>query len=278
MLLTDMWMGCLRMGKNPGLKVILGIVFPPLILLLDFRLKEGASYRTAENKEQGNDKDDDSKSGKMIDMMYFVVIMPCLRQAILHPDQEPTWRLARNIFYMPYWMIYGEVFADSIDLYAMEINPPCGDHLFDEDGKKLPPCIPGAWLTPAIMACYLLVANILLVNLLIAVFNNTFCEIKSISNQVWKFQRYQLTMTFHYCPILPPPLIIFSHIYILFNRLFRRCSRKKQDGEAVCGGIFLKVKTPLNHISHICNHVDRIDYFSLVFSAVLRICPCAWRR
>ncbi|XP_077938965.1 transient receptor potential cation channel subfamily M member 1 isoform X4 [Gasterosteus aculeatus] len=415
MLLTDMWMGCLRMGKNPGLKVILGIVFPPLILLLDFRLKEGASYRTAENKEQGNDKDDDTKSGKdpnndatsrkgdeeegntnvrkipigkrffefynapftkfwfnticylgylmlynyiilvkmerlpclqewtviayiltlgsekvrqilmsepgklkqkisvwleeywnitdlaaictfllglmlrlqhepymgygrviycidiifwyirvldifgvnkylgpyvmmigkmMIDMMYFVVIMLVVlmsfgvaRQAILHPDEEPTWRLARNIFYMPYWMIYGEVFADSIDrktrvhIYAMEINPPCGDHLFDEDGKKLPPCIPGAWLTPAIMACYLLVANILLVNLLIAVFNNTFCEIKSISNQVWKFQRYQLIMTFHDRPILPPPLIIFSHIYILFNRLFRRCARKKQDGE-----------------------------------------------
>lgn len=42
--------------------------------------------------------------------------------------------------------------------------------MYDEDGKKLPPCIPGAWLTPAIMACYLLVANILLVNLLIAVF------------------------------------------------------------------------------------------------------------
>ncbi|KAK1874822.1 Transient receptor potential cation channel subfamily M member 1 [Dissostichus eleginoides] len=57
------------------------------------------------------------------------------------------------------------------------------------------------------MACYLLVANILLVNLLIAVFNNTFFEVKSISNQVWKFQRYQLIMTFHDRPILPPPLI-----------------------------------------------------------------------
>lgn len=54
---------------------------------------------------------------------------------------------------------------------------PCGDNMYDEDGKKLPPCIPGAWLTPAIMACYLLVANILLVNLLIAVF-------KSV-NQPW---------------------------------------------------------------------------------------------
>ncbi|KAM6925961.1 transient receptor potential cation channel subfamily M member 1-like [Lycodopsis pacificus] len=402
MLLTDMWMGCLRIGKNPGLKVILGIVFPPLILLLDFRLGDDASYHAPGDKEQGKDKVDDTKSSKdpnndaisrkgdeeegstnvrkipigkrffefynapftkfwfnticylgylmlynyiilvkmerwpslqewtviayivtlgsekirqilmsepgklkqkisvwleeywnitdlaaictfllglmlrlqhepylgygrviycidiifwyirvldifgvnkylgpyvmmigkmMIDMMYFVVIMLVVlmsfgvaRQAILHPDEEPTWRLARNIFYMPYWMIYGEVFADSID-------PPCGEHLYDEDGKKLPPCIPGAWLTPALMACYLLVANILLVNLLIAVFNNTFCEIKSISNQVWKFQRYQLIMTFHDRPILPPPLIIFSHLYVLFNRLFRRCARKRQDGE-----------------------------------------------
>uniref|UniRef100_A0A8C9Z4V6 Transient receptor potential cation channel, subfamily M, member 1b n=1 Tax=Sander lucioperca TaxID=283035 RepID=A0A8C9Z4V6_SANLU len=166
--------------------------------------------------------------GKMViafNMMYFVVIMLVVlmsfgvaRQAILHPDEEPTWRLARNIFYMPYWMIYGEVFADSIDRKT-------------RDGKKLPPCIPGAWLTPAIMACYLLVANILLVNLLIAVFNNTFFEVKSISNQVWKFQRYQLIMTFHDRPILPPPLIIFSHLYILFNRLFRRCARKRQEGE-----------------------------------------------
>ncbi|XP_071752556.1 transient receptor potential cation channel subfamily M member 1b [Centroberyx gerrardi] len=409
MLLTDMWMGCLRIGKNPGLKVILGIIFPPLILLLDFRLGDDTSYHGPGGSNEKKDKDDDAKSSKdpnadatsrkgdeeegstkvrkipiakrffefydapftkfwfntisylgylmlynyiilvkmerwpsmqewiviayivtlgsekvrqilmsepgklkqkinvwleeywnitdlaaistfllglmlrlqhepymgygrviycidiifwyirvldifgvnkylgpyvmmigkmMIDMMYFVVIMLVVlmsfgvaRQAILHPDEEPTWRLARNIFYMPYWMIYGEVFADSIDLYAMEINPPCGEHLYDEDGKKLPPCIPGAWLTPAIMACYLLVANILLVNLLIAVFNNTFFEVKSISNQVWKFQRYQLIMTFHDRPILPPPLIIFSHLYILFNRLFRRCAKKKQEGE-----------------------------------------------
>ncbi|XP_036024812.1 transient receptor potential cation channel subfamily M member 1 [Onychomys torridus] len=154
MLLTDMWMGRLRMRKNPGLK----------------------------------------------------------------------------IFYMPYWMIYGEVFADQTDLYAMEINPPCGENLYDEEGKRLPPCIPGAWLTPALMACYLLVANILLVNLLIAVFNNTFFEVKSISNQVWKFQRYQLIMTFHDRPVLPPPMIILSHIYIIIMRLSGRC-RKKREGD-----------------------------------------------
>ncbi|XP_047219822.1 transient receptor potential cation channel subfamily M member 1-like isoform X2 [Girardinichthys multiradiatus] len=409
MLLTDMWMGCLRMGKSNSLKVILGIIFPPAILLLDFRLGDEASHQSLKDNMIGKSKDEDksnkeassntdmmtkkddeeesqknhlripigrkiyefynapftkfwfntisylvylmlynyiilvkmerwpslqewivisyiitlglekirqilmSEPGKlkqkisvwledywnitdlaaitvfllglllrlqsepsmgygrviycvdiifwyirvldifgvnkylgpyvmmigkmMIDMLYFVVIMLVVlmsfgvaRQAILHPDEEPTWRLARNIFYMPYWMIYGEVFADSIDLYAMEINPPCGDNMYDEDGKKLPPCIPGAWLTPAIMACYLLVANILLVNLLIAVFNNTFFEVKSISNQVWKFQRYQLIMTFHDRPILPPPLIIIPHIYIVLKRLCCYC-RRKPEGE-----------------------------------------------
>lgn len=57
-------------------------------------------------------------------------------------------------------------------MMACFVSAPCGDNMYDEDGKKLPPCIPGAWLTPAIMACYLLVANILLVNLLIAVFKS----------------------------------------------------------------------------------------------------------
>uniref|UniRef100_A0A8C2PT06 Transient receptor potential cation channel, subfamily M, member 1b n=1 Tax=Cyprinus carpio TaxID=7962 RepID=A0A8C2PT06_CYPCA len=400
MLLTDMWMGSLRMGKNPGLKV--SLIFPPFILLLDFRLSDDVSHQVTANNEDRKTKDDDKSSRKgdeeegnkkmrripigtkiyefynapftkfwfntisylgylmlynyvvlvkmerwpslqewivisyiitlglekvrqilmsepgklkqkinvwleeywnitdlvaistfllglllrlqsepymgygrviycvdiifwyirvldifgvnkylgpyvmmigkmMIDMLYFVVIMLVVlmsfgvaRQAILHPDEEPTWRLARNIFYMPYWMIYGEVFADSIDrktriyIYAMEINPPCGENLYDEDGKKLPPCIPGAWLTPAIMACYLLVANILLVNLLIAVFNNTFFEVKSISNQVWKFQRYQLIMTFHDRPVLPPPMIIFSHLFILFRKLCCHCNKKKE--------------------------------------------------
>ncbi|XP_063996623.1 transient receptor potential cation channel subfamily M member 3 [Pogoniulus pusillus] len=167
----------------------------------------------------------------MIDMMYFVIIMLVVlmsfgvaRQAILFPNEEPSWKLAKNIFYMPYWMIYGEVFADQID-------PPCGQNETREDGKiiQLPPCKTGAWIVPAIMACYLLVANILLVNLLIAVFNNTFFEVKSISNQVWKFQRYQLIMTFHERPVLPPPLIIFSHMTMIFQHLC--CKWRKHESD-----------------------------------------------
>ncbi|XP_053466733.1 transient receptor potential cation channel subfamily M member 3 [Ictalurus furcatus] len=199
----------------------------------------------------------------MIDMMYFVIIMLVVlmsfgvaRQAILNPNEDPSWMLARNIFFMPYWMIYGEVFADQIDhvnsrklqnrlnekLWPVEnyvrthgtgrTSAPCGQNITAEDGTIVsqPPCKTGAWIVPAIMACYLLVANILLVNLLIAVFNNTFFEVKSISNQVWKFQRYQLIMTFHERPVLPPPLIIFSHMTMVLKHLCCRW-RKHDDDE-----------------------------------------------
>ncbi|KAJ1180885.1 hypothetical protein NDU88_006097 [Pleurodeles waltl] len=290
MLLTDMWMGRLRMRKNPGLKVIMGILLPPTILFLEFRSHDDLSYQTSRENEDGKEKEDENMDGNadansrkgdeengnkkqrsipigtkiyefynapivkfwfytiaylaylllfnyiilvkmerwpsvqewvviayiitlalekireilmsepgklsqkvkvwlqeywnitdmvaisvfligailrlqnqpymgygrviycvdiifwyirvldifgvnkylgpyvmmigkmMIDMLYFVVIMLVVlmsfgvaRQAILHPEEEPSWRLARNIFYMPYWMIYGEVFADQID-------------------------------------------------------------------------------------------------------------------------------------------------------------------
>lgn len=37
------------------------------------------------------------------------------RKAILSPDEEPSWSLARDVVFQPYWMIYGEVYESEID-------------------------------------------------------------------------------------------------------------------------------------------------------------------
>lgn len=42
----------------------------------------------------------------------------------------------------------------------------------------------GHWITPIVMTGYLLISNILLINLLIAVFNNIYIEVNSVSHQV----------------------------------------------------------------------------------------------
>ncbi|XP_036354612.1 transient receptor potential cation channel subfamily M member 3-like [Octopus sinensis] len=75
------------------------------------------------------------------------------------------------------------------------------------DCGKTVKCIVGRWLSPVIMSLYLIVANILLINSLIAV--NTFTRINAISNKVWKFGRYQLTIEYEQKPTLPPPFNIF---------------------------------------------------------------------
>ncbi|XP_073999416.1 transient receptor potential cation channel, subfamily M isoform X2 [Rhodnius prolixus] len=155
--------------------------------------------------------------GKMVkNMIYFVVLLLVVlmsfgvcRQAILYPDSDPNWSLATEVFYQPYFMLYGEVFADSI-------NPPCGD----EPGMD--GCQTGRWITIVVMSTYLLVANILLINLLIAVFNNIFIEVNAISHQVWMFQRFTVVMEYEQKPVLPPPFIILCHLYLLTKFLKRK--------------------------------------------------------
>lgn len=72
------------------------------------------------------------------------------------------------------------------------------------------------------MSMYLLIANILLINLLIAVFNNIFNEVNSVSHQVWMFQRFTVVMEYQQKPVLPPPFIAFCHLYSLIKYLIRK--------------------------------------------------------
>uniref|UniRef100_A0A8C3AD63 non-specific serine/threonine protein kinase n=1 Tax=Cyclopterus lumpus TaxID=8103 RepID=A0A8C3AD63_CYCLU len=150
---------------------------------------------------------------KMVaNMFYIVVIMAIVllsygvpRKAILYPHEEPSWTLAKDVVFQPYWMMYGEVYAYEIDVRSL--------------------CAAGVWLTPLLQAVYLFVQYILMVNLLIAFFNNVYLQVKSISNLVWKYQRYHFIMAYHEKPVLPPPFILLCHIYSLFCT----CRKRKKE-------------------------------------------------
>ena len=49
----------------------------------------------------------------------------------------------------------------------------------------------------------------------------------AISRKVWKFQRYGLVIEYEGKPVLPPPLIFFSHMYMAVRALYRLCRGKK---------------------------------------------------
>lgn len=92
-------------------------------------------------------------------------------------------------------MLYGEVFAD-------DIYPACGEgpgqrkcvtgisndlHVSVKLNSDTQCFFLGNWVPPITMSMYLLIANILLINLLIAVFNNIFIEVNAVSHQVNTF-------------------------------------------------------------------------------------------
>uniref|UniRef100_A0A8C3MV14 non-specific serine/threonine protein kinase n=1 Tax=Geospiza parvula TaxID=87175 RepID=A0A8C3MV14_GEOPR len=168
--------------------------------------------------------------GKMTGNMFYIVIMMAIvllsfgvsRKAILSPEEPPSWTLARDIVFQPYWMMFGEVYAGEIDV--CEAN---------ED------CPPGSFLTPFLQAVYLFVQYIIMVNLLIAFFNNVYFDLKSISNKLWKYNRYRYIMTYREKPWLPPPFILLSHIGLLVKCIFHHQPPNESDQEE--GDVGLKL-------------------------------------
>ncbi|CAF1524515.1 unnamed protein product [Didymodactylos carnosus] len=131
--------------------------------------------------------------------------------ALIHDAQPFTWHLPRKIFNIAYWEIFG-------DLKVLELI---------EDNYTLP-----GYFTYVLLGIYMAFGAILLVNLLIAMFSNTFSSCQTDTDYIWKSQRFKLVFEYLDRPSLPPPLICIPHLYRLFlftsTRFFKSPTRLKQ--------------------------------------------------
>uniref|UniRef100_A0A8D3ADL1 Transient receptor potential cation channel, subfamily M, member 2 n=1 Tax=Scophthalmus maximus TaxID=52904 RepID=A0A8D3ADL1_SCOMX len=166
----------------------------------------------------------------MMDMFFFmfllsiwVVAYGVAKQGILIDNDDRLKWIVRGAVYEPYLIIFGN-FPTNIDNAAFDINS-CTIHGTDPLKPKCPmlndnqtPAFP-EWLTIIMLCVYLLFANILLLNLLIAIFNFTFQEVQDNTDRIWKFQRYELIKEYHSRPAAPPPFIILSHLYLFIRHV-----------------------------------------------------------
>ncbi|XP_065060312.1 transient receptor potential cation channel subfamily M member 6-like isoform X1 [Rhopilema esculentum] len=167
--------------------------------------------------------------GKMtIDLAYFLFIMAVFllaygvaRQTILEPNKPVSWKSVAEIFFVPYFQVYGELFIDKEHLYSNNLTyfGTTKHNDYSEPAVSL------------LMAFYLLIANILLLNLLIAIFNNTFSKVQVNSNQIWKFQRYHLILEYARRPPLVPPFVFLNHMFSVLSWAYNQCRRSD-----CCGG------------------------------------------
>ncbi|XP_026064209.1 transient receptor potential cation channel subfamily M member 4 [Carassius auratus] len=175
--------------------------------------------------------------GKMVkDVFFFLFFLGVwlmaygvANQALLYSyDSRPGW-IIRRVFYRPYMHIYGQIPLDEIDADKRQ-EKVCTDNMtLIHQGAEPCPQSDANWLVLILLSVYLLVTNILLVNLLIAMFSYTFNKVQEHSDVHWKFQRYNLITEYHSRPCLSPPFIIISHLHIFIKRVIQRLPSNKNQ-------------------------------------------------
>lgn len=151
-------------------------------------------------------------------LMYFLIIwisfmfaFGIATQALLAPNQTLDRNLISKVFVPSFLFIASNIVQ--LDLIFKSTTNECDE---SHDSIAYGACAPitNANATAALILTliYFLVTLVLL-NLLIAIFNNTYRSIESQSSKIWKLQRYELILEFYYKPFLPPPFVIFNYLF-----------------------------------------------------------------
>lgn len=101
-------------------------------------------------------------------------------QSLLFPLRDFDYQSAENVIFRPYFQIYGELFLEDLQQESDCVGP----WPFSACGWKV------SWLVPVLLAGYVLVTNILLINLLIAQFNDTYIKVQDNSQRLWNKQNF----------------------------------------------------------------------------------------
>lgn len=152
---------------------------------------------------------------RMFVMVLFVFLLAygVASQGLLYDIRTPSWTILKDVVYFPYWQLYGEIFLEEID------GDNCADGMAD--------CKTGHWLIKFLLAAYLLVGNILLLNLLIAIFSHVFDKVEKNANEIWKYQMYFLVMEYEKKTALVPPFSLFEHVFLILQWIVRKTCRKR---------------------------------------------------
>ncbi|XP_075140021.1 transient receptor potential cation channel subfamily M member 8-like [Leptodactylus fuscus] len=179
-----------------------------------------------------------------IDIYFFlflfavwVIAFGVARQGILRWNEHRWEWIFRSVVYEPYLAMFGQDLSDidstTIDFDHCTINGTEAKPLCVELDSDNQPRFP-QWITIPLVCIYMLSTNILLVNLLIAMFGYTVGSVQENNDQVWKFHRYFLIQ--EYCNRLKIsfPFVIFAYPFMLIRKMINGWKQQKPKPTPCC--------------------------------------------
>ena len=173
--------------------------------------------------------------GYFLIILIFVLAFGIALQAILLPGDKFKAKVFIDVFNIAYWQIFGD--TGVLEKIKCENEENC---TISQISSFI------------LLMIYMVIANVLLINLLIAMFrlafkskmnttkfhsflsSNTYENIQERSDIVWKNQRYGLIVEYYY--LVPSPLNLLAYIYNIINYIIKKNFKKQPiftnfDGE-----------------------------------------------
>jgi len=113
----------------------------------------------------------------------------------------------------------------------------------------------------ALMVLYLLVMEILLINLLIAIFGEAFGQVTENSNLEWKFASFEIIQEWKHRCFIPPPFTIPSAIVEILTSRNRRVRLNRAQSRSVREYLQHRSFSRMFKISIILDYITRLKSF-----------------
>eukprot|EP00052_Salpingoeca_macrocollata_P022389 m.194400 g.194400 ORF g.194400 m.194400 type:complete len:1763 (-) comp21786_c0_seq1:135-5423(-) len=143
-------------------------------------------------------------------LVVFLLSYGVLLHVLVFPQEELSRGSVVNVLYRPYFQMYGELMTDELSEQASCL----GFFPFTD-------CTGFGAVIPFFLSVYLILSNIMLINLLIAMFSKTYDEVEEEALELWNFQLYELLQEFGGKPLLPPPISIVFFFYYALSSSFK---------------------------------------------------------
>uniref|UniRef100_A0A914XD05 Ion transport domain-containing protein n=1 Tax=Plectus sambesii TaxID=2011161 RepID=A0A914XD05_9BILA len=145
--------------------------------------------------------------------MVFFLSYTVSVQSLMHPNRPLYWGIFWDLFQEGIWQTFGELNDESMEGTVDNCNGTM--LLFPPEGSW--DCFMRVYPIPLFLAVYLFFGSILLINMLIAAFAYIFDNVQAHSKEIWRYQMYFLFSEFEDKPLLPPPFILISHVWLLIK-------------------------------------------------------------
>ena len=186
-------------------------------------------------------------------MIIFLFSQGIILKSFENPNKPaPTtswevYELLYDVTFVPYFQIYGELFIEDFSNDEKTVisslshyktlngtdGPICGDGdccfsgksfrktaLEQLTGLEIDACYVHPKLSVLATVFYMVIANVIMLNILIAMFSHRYEAVQSRSKKVHSYMRYLLTYEYMDKPIIPPPLVIINPLLIMAKRIF----------------------------------------------------------